>query len=97
MKTVTSLFQSEQHAADAVSRLEQAGIRKAGIDIWSTPHNLAPLLEDSGVSRSDADAYVEGVIRGGTLVIVNCTDDEVDRVVRTLDREGLLDLDEQQT
>ena len=97
MKTVTSLFQSEQHAAAAVSHLEQAGIRKAGIDIWSTPHNLAPLLEDSGVSRSDADAYVEGVIRGGTLVIVRCTDDEVDEAVRILDREGVLDLDEQQT
>jgi hypothetical protein len=68
MKTVTSLFQSEQHATAAVSHLEQAGIRKAGIDIWSTPHNLAPLLEDAGVSRSDAAAYVEGVLRGGNLV-----------------------------
>lgn len=97
MKTVTSLFQSEQHAAAAVSHLEQAGIRKARIDTWSTPHNLAPLLEDEGVSRSDADAYVEGVIRGGTLVIVRCTDDEVDEAVRILDREGVLDLEEQQT
>jgi hypothetical protein len=97
MKTVTSLFQSEQHAAAAVSRLEQAGIRKAGIDTWSTPHNLAPLLEDEGVSRSDAHAYVEGVLRGGTLVIVRCPDDKVDTAVRILDREGVLDLDEQQT
>jgi hypothetical protein len=97
MKTVTSLFQSEQHAAAAVSHLEQAGIRKSEIDIWSTPHNLAPLLEDEGVSRSDANAYVEGVIRGGTLVIVSCTDAEVDEAVRILDREGVLDLDEQQT
>jgi len=97
MKTVTSLFQSEQHAAAAVSHLEQAGIRRAGIDTWSTPHNLAPLLEDEGVSRSDANAYVEGVIRGGTLVIVRCPDDEVDTAVRILDREGVLDLDEQQT
>jgi hypothetical protein len=95
-KTVTSLFQSEQHAAAAVGHLEQAGIRKAGIDTWSTPHNLAPLLEDQGVSRSDAHAYVEGVLRGGTLVIVNCTDAEVDEAVRILDREGVLDLDEQQ-
>ena len=97
MKTVTSLFQSEQHAVAALSHLEQAGIRKAGIDIWSTPHNLAPILEDSGLSRSDAAAYVEGVIRGGTLVIVSCTDDEVDEAIRILDREGVLDIDEQQT
>jgi predicted nucleic acid-binding protein len=97
MKTVTSLFQSEQHAVAAVSHLEQAGIQKTRIDIWSTPHNLAPLLEDSGVSRSDAAAYVEGVIRGGTLIIVSCTDGEVGEAVRILDREGVLDLDEQQT
>jgi len=97
MKTVTSLFQSEQHAAAAVRHLEQAGIRRAGIDTWSTPHNLAPLLEDEGVSRSDAHAYVEGVLRGGTLVIVRCPDDEVDTAVRILDREGVLDLEEQQT
>jgi len=97
MKTVTSLFQSEQHAAAAVSHLEQAGIPRSGIDIWSTPHNLAPLLEDAGVSRSDAHAYVEGVLRGGTLVIVSCTGDKVDTAVRILDREGVLDLDEQRS
>ena len=97
MKTVTSLFQSEQHAAAAVNHLEQAGIRRARIDTWSTPHNLAPLLEDEGVSRSDAHAYVEGVLRGGTVVIVRCPDDEVDTAVRILDGEGVLDLDEQQT
>ncbi len=97
MKTVTSLFQSEQHAAAAVSQLEQAGIQRAGIDTWSNPDNLAPLLEDEGVSRSDAHAYVEGVLCGGTLVIVRCPDDEVDTAVRILDREGVLDLDEQQT
>ncbi|MXQ11930.1 hypothetical protein [Microvirga makkahensis] len=93
-KTVTSLFHSEQHAAVAASRLEQAGIPRSGIDIWSTPSNLAPVLEDGGVSRSDAQAYVEGVLRGGFVLIVSCADDEVSRVVDILDDEGVLDLDE---
>jgi len=97
MKTVTSLFQSEQHASIAASHLEHADIPSAEIDIWSTPHNLAPLLEDEGVSRSDAYAYVEGVRRGGSLVLVRCPDDKVDKAVEILDREGVLDLDEQQT
>ena len=97
MKTVTSLFQTEQHATAAVTHLEQAGIPRAGIDIWSTPHNLAPLLADAGVSRHDAQAYVEGVLNGGTLVIVRCTDDEVGAAVGILDREGVLDVDELQT
>jgi hypothetical protein len=95
-KTVTSLFHSEQHAAAAASRLEQGGIPRDRIDIWSTPHNLAPLLEDAGVSRSDAYAYVEGVLRGGFVIIVRCAGDKVGQVVSILDQEGVLDLDEQQ-
>lgn len=94
-KVVTSLFHNGQHAATAANRLEQAGIPKDGIDIWSAPINLAPLLEDSGVSRTDANAYVEGVLQGGSVVIVNCADEKVGQVVRILDDEGMLDLDEQ--
>lgn len=95
-KTVTSLFHTEQHATAAAARLEQAGIPKDEIDIWSTPHNLAPLLEDEGVSRSDAYAYVEGVIRGGSVIIVRCDEAEVAKAVSILDQEGVQDLDEQQ-
>jgi hypothetical protein len=95
-ETVTSLFHSEQHALAAAASLETAGIPRDKIDIWSTPHNLATLLQDGGVSRSDAHAYAEGVIRGGTVIIVSCDRSEVDQVVAILDREGVLDLDEQQ-
>ena len=94
-KSVTSLFHSEQHALAAADRLGRAGIPRDAIDIWSTPHNLAPLLEDDGISRSDAYAYVEGVVRGGSVIIVKCNDAEVGRVVSILDHEGVLDLDEQ--
>ncbi|WP_243369288.1 hypothetical protein [Microvirga solisilvae] len=94
-KTVTSLFHSGQHAATAASRLEQAGIPKDGIDIWSSSINLGPMLADAGVSWSDTEAYMEGVLNGGSVVIVSCPDDEVDRVVHILDDEGMLDLDEQ--
>lgn len=97
MKTITSLFHSGQHAATAASRLEQAGIPKDGIDIWSVPINLAPVLGDAGVSRADTQTYVEGVLQGGSVIIVSCADDEVDRVVHILDDEGMLDLDEQRT
>jgi hypothetical protein len=95
-KTVTSLFHSEHHATAAASHLKQAGLPADDIDIWTTPHNLAPLLEDLGVSRTDAHAYAEGVIRGGTVVIVKCDASAVDEVVGILDKEGVLDLDEQQ-
>ncbi|WP_445500828.1 hypothetical protein [Microvirga sp. G4-2] len=93
-KTVTALFPNEQHATAAANRLEQVGIPRDEIDIWSTPHNLAPLLEDEGVSRADAHAYAEGVRRGGSVVIVKC-DGESNQIVSILDQEGALDLEEQ--
>lgn len=95
-KTVTALFHSEPHATAAASLLDQAGISRDAISIWSTPHNLASFLEDEGFSRADAHVYAEGVLRGGSMVIVECDEGEVDQVVRILDREGVLDLNEQQ-
>lgn len=95
-KTVSALFHSEPHAEAAARHLEEAGISRDAISIWSTPHNLASFLEDEGFSRADAHAYAEGVLRGGSMVIVECADAEVDPIVGILDQEGVLDIDEQQ-
>ena len=97
-KTVTCLYQDQQKASKIVSRLEQAGISRGDISFYSTASdNLIDDLENDGVPRTDAHAYAEGVRRGGSLVAVECDEDEVDRVVGILDGEGILDLDEQQT
>jgi len=95
-ETVTALFESEERAAEAASRLEQAGIPGDRVDIWSTPHNLPALLEYGGLSRSDANAYTEAVIRGGTVVIVTCEEAEIDTVVGILDQAGAVDPTEQE-
>ena len=97
-KTVTCLYQDQQKAAAIVSRLEQAGISRGDISFYSTPSDdLIDDLENDGVPRTDAHAYAEGVRRGGSLVAVECDDDEVDQVIDILDDDGVLDLDEQQT
>jgi uncharacterized protein (TIGR02271 family) len=97
-KTVTCLYQDQQKASEIVSRLEQAGISRGDISFYSTfSDDLIDDLENDGVPRSDAHAYAEGVRRGGSLVAVECDDDEVERVVDILDDDGVLDLDEQQT
>src|SRR3712207_3454788 len=97
-KTVTCLYQDQQKASEIVSRLEQAGLSRGDISFYSTPSdNLIDDLENDGVPRTDAHAYAEGVRRGGSLVAVECDDDEVDRVIDILDDEGVLDLDEQQS
>ncbi|MEZ0171106.1 YsnF/AvaK domain-containing protein [Microvirga sp. TS319] len=97
-KTVTCLYQDQQKAAAIVSRLEQAGLSRGDIDVYTDASDtLIDDLVDEGVPRSDAHAYAEGVRRGRALVTVECDDDAVDRVVGILDGEGVLDLDEQQT
>ena len=97
-KTVTCLYQDQRKASEIVSLLEQAGISRSGINVYSdASDNLIDDLENAGVPRSDAHAYAEGVRRGGSVVAVECDDDEVERVIDILDDDGLLDLDEQQT
>jgi uncharacterized protein (TIGR02271 family) len=85
-KTVTCLYQDRSTANAVVSRLEQAGISRGVIDVYSDASaDLIDDLEDAGVPRSDAHAYAEGVRRGNSLVAVECDDSE-----------GVLDLDERQ-
>ena len=97
-KTVTSLFRSPEAAADVVTRLEQIGIDRDDITVHTgSDSSFVSGLDDLGVPRSDAQAYAEGVRRGGSLVVVECDDDEVDRVTSVMDRDGVLDLDEQQS
>ena len=95
-KTVTCLYHDQQKASEIVSLLEQAGISRGGINVYSdASDNLIDDLENAGVPRSDAHAYAEGVRRGASVVAVECDDDEVDRVIDILNDDGVLDLDEQ--
>jgi uncharacterized protein (TIGR02271 family) len=98
-KTVTSLFHDHHTANATVSRLEQAGISRGNVTVYSgASTDLSSVLPDLGVPASDAHAYAEGVRRGGSLVTVRCDEGEVDQVIDILDGdEGILDLDEQQT
>jgi uncharacterized protein (TIGR02271 family) len=97
-KTVTCLYQDQQKASEIVSRLEQAGISRGGINVYSNASdNLISDLENVGVPRSDAHAYAEGVRRGGSVVAVECDEGELNRVIDILDDDGVLDLGEQRT
>jgi len=52
---------------------------------------LAGALADSGLSEDEANAYVDGVRQGGTLVTVRVDEAEIDRVVDILDDEGRIE------
>ncbi len=50
--------------------------------------DLANWLSGEGVAGDDAQAYAEGVRRGGALLVVKCHEADVDRVVSIIDHEG---------
>ena len=54
-------------------------------------------LTDAGVDHDDADAYAEGVRRGGTLVTVRADNAMLARAAQIMDVDGAADLDERRT
>lgn len=52
---------------------------------------LVGALADSGLSEDEAQAYVDGVRQGGTLVTVRVDDADRERVVDILDDEGRIE------
>jgi hypothetical protein len=49
-------------------------------------------LTEAGVSREDADIYVEGVRRGGTLVTVYAADEEANMIAEVMNRHRPVDV-----
>jgi hypothetical protein len=55
---------------------------------------LVGALVEEGMTKEEAEAYAEGVRRGGTLVVVRTPDEHAVEVVQILDQAGAVDFDE---
>lgn len=67
----------------------------AGAAIGAASGGLLGALLGAGIPEVDANVYVEGIRRGGVLVAVQVrNDDEADRIVDLLNRQGVVDIDE---
>jgi len=55
---------------------------------------LLGALTQAGLGEEHANVYAEGVRRGGTLLIVTCSDDKAQLAYDILGRHGSIDLDE---
>ncbi|MGU3539423.1 hypothetical protein [Methylobacterium sp. A54F] len=65
-----------------------------GAGVGAAAGGLLGGLTGAGLSHHEAEAYAEGVRRGGTLVTVRADDDHADRAMAILDKHGSIDLDE---
>lgn len=70
-----------------------------GSGALSTAHekfetDLKYQLEQIGASEPDREAYLKGLRRGGTLVMVTTPDDKADAAVQTMNEAGAIDIEE---
>jgi uncharacterized protein (TIGR02271 family) len=61
---------------------------------FARPESRVGSLTRLGVPEDDAHMYAEGVRRGGTLLIGEVTDDNMERALATIERSSPVDLDE---
>ena len=104
---VTALFENREDANKAAVQIRQAGVADSAVIVspedaprtysdatdrpakgfWALLENLLGDFEDHGT-------YIEGVFRGGTLLIIHVNGAKVEDVIRILKQHGSADLDE---
>jgi uncharacterized protein (TIGR02271 family) len=68
----------------------------AGAAAGGATGGIIGALTQAGLGRDDAEVYAEGIRRGGTLVTVRADDIWQDRVIRILEENGTVDVDERE-
>lgn len=110
-RNITALFRTEDDAQDAVEALVAEGIPEASIRLlpgYENDGDLKPAtgevhrgfwqsLSDFFMPDQDRYTYAEGLSRGGYLVAVSSLDDSTySRALEILDREGSIDLEQEE-
>lgn len=94
-KTAVALYDTKNEAQQVVNELSSIGFSRSSIRMLNdSDSGAATTLTNAGLPHSDANAYVEGMRRGGHLVMITTEDDEIDRVVDIMDRYNSVNIQE---
>jgi uncharacterized protein (TIGR02271 family) len=94
-KTAVALYDSKNEAQQVKDELTNAGFSRSSIRTMdSGDSDAVDTLTNAGLPRSDADAYFEGLRRGGHLVMITTDDDQIDLVVDIMDRYNSVNIQE---
>lgn len=94
-KTAVALYDTENEAQQVVNELTNVGFNRSSIRlIDDNDSDTITTLTSAGLPRSDADAYVEGIRRGGNLVMLTTEDDKIDTAVDIMDRYNSVNIQE---
>jgi stress response protein YsnF len=98
-KTVVGLFDSARDAQDVASDLRDLGLGSTDVDLVTqdafggSQSDMLNIVTGAGIPSSDARLYVEGVRRGGALVIAQTDDSQVNDVVSVMNRHNIVDIE----
>lgn len=94
-KTAVALYDSKNEAQQVKDELTNAGFSRSSIRMMdSGDSDAVDTLTNAGLPRNDADAYFEGMRRGGYLVMITTDDDQIDLVVDIMDRYNSINIQE---
>jgi len=96
-KTIVALFNERASAETARQDLIRTGLKSDGINIEDSTASLGNRfrsLKDVGMPERHAEAYCEGVRRGGNLLIARVDDNKVATAQEILQRDGAVNVDE---
>lgn len=94
-KTAVALYDTENEAQQVINELTNVGFSRSSIRmIDDNDSDTVTTLTSAGLPRSDADAYFEGIRRGGHLVMITTEDDEIDTAVDIMDRYNSVNIQE---
>lgn len=94
-KTAVALYDDKNEAQLVKDELTNAGFSRSSIRMMDSSDNDAVhTLTNAGLPQSDADAYFEGLRRGGHVVMITTDDDQIDLVVDIMDRYNSINIQE---
>jgi hypothetical protein len=97
MNTIVGLFENRAKARRAKGELIRAHIASPNIGLYDrsatdssreSEQSLWESLKDSQGFAEDRSFYEEGMRRGGTVISVRTTDEQMDQATEILSREG---------
>lgn len=94
-KTAVALYDTNNEAKQVVEELTSAGFSRSSARIINEhDSDSRDTLTNAGLPRNDAEAYVEGIRRGGHLVMITTDDSRIDVAVDIMDRNNSVNIQE---
>lgn len=94
-KTAVALYDTVNEAQQVVNELTDVGFSASNMQMLSdNTNNVVTTLTSAGLPPSDANAYAEGIRRGGHVVMITTEDDQIDTAVDIMDRYNSINIQE---